>query len=752
MGLITKEVEVELSGTNIKRLEDLGYEIPRYEDSKGRINVKKGTKIMVKVEDLPNTSDVMVSVKCDECGKILENIEWRSYIKYIKKDGNYYCKYSKPPKNKRKIRKNYIRGLSFYDWCYANLPKEMADWILSRWDYELNVDRNGNSISPKDVGYGSDGFNRKARGYWFKCFNHPEHGSELKSIGRFTNNFKGFMGSIECIQCNVISLTHPHLVKYFSNIEDANKYSHGSNVNILIKCPDCGFERDIKLTDLIRHNFSCKICSDQIPYSEKFTASLLRQILKQDFIIQLTRKYQKWCGKYKYDFYTNADNINCLIETHGLQHYETTSGKWGTLEDIQQNDKDKEILAKENGIENYIVIDCRKSEMNWIRNNIMNRNPSTPNKPCLAEVLNFKEEDIDWLKCHEFACSNLIKEVCSLWSNGIRDILIISEKVKIGDQTIRKYLKQGEELGWCDYSSKTKIVCVTTGEIFNSQPEASNKYNIKTSSGISSCCHDINKTSGKLPDGTKLIWMFYEEYITKTKEEIEIILKKELEEPHGRVVKVVCLTTGEIFSTMTSAAEKYNISYNSISSCCRKLSFSTGIDLVTGRPLVWMYYDEYILKTEDEIKSILNNKRIKTRFKGEIICLTTREIFNDVYEAGIKYNIRADAISFCCDKDKPNKSAGKLSDGTKLIWMYHKDYILKTKDEIEEILLPSNFVKVICLTTGEIFNSLTEAQRKYKNASHIGHCCKGKAKSSGNLPDGVRLTWMYYDEYLENNK
>ena len=126
MGLITKEVEVELSGTNIKRLEDLGYEIPRYEDSKGRINVKKGTKIMVKVEDLPNTSDVMVSVKCDECGKILENIEWRSYIKYIKKDGNYYCKYSKPPKNKRKIRKNYIRGLSFYDWCYANLPKEMA--------------------------------------------------------------------------------------------------------------------------------------------------------------------------------------------------------------------------------------------------------------------------------------------------------------------------------------------------------------------------------------------------------------------------------------------------------------------------------------------------------------------------------------------------------------------------------------------------------------------------------------------------
>ena len=603
--LISKTVEVLLSGTNIEYFENKDYKIPRRVDKQGRTNVKRGTKITVRTEDLPDNSDVLVAVQCDLSGIVYDNIKWYTYKKHVKEDGKYYHKiYTEKKKNK----KRYVRGLSFYDWCYKYLSKKLADWIISRWDYELNVDRDGNSVSPKDVGRGSDGFNKDKRGYWFKCLDHPEHGSELKNIGRFTNNFKGFMGSIECIQCNCIALTHPHLVRYLVNKEDGYKYSMGSSEYVFIKCPDCGFEKEIRLTDLVRYNFSCKICSDQIPYSEKFTANLLRQLLKQDFIIQLTRKYKKWCGKYKYDFYTNTDNINCIIETHGQQHYDQTSGKWGTLEEIQQNDKDKEELAKSNNIENYIVIDCRKSELEWIKHNIMNRDPNRLDQPCLAEVLNFKEQDINWLKCHEFACSNLIKEVCSLWSSGIHDILTISEKVKIGDQTIRKYLKQGAELGWCDYklTIKMKVICVTTGEIFESQAEATKKYKTKTGS-ISDCCKGVRKTTGILSDGSKLIWMYYEDYILKTEEEIENMIINKLTERKifnkkegstRRISKVICLSTKEIFNTMTEAATKYNIPYTTISSCCRKLTFSAGKDLITGCPLVWMYYNEYILKTD----------------------------------------------------------------------------------------------------------------------------------------------------------
>ena len=60
--------------------------------------------------------------------------------------------------------------------------------------------------------------------------------------------------------------------------------------------------------------------------------------------------------------------------------------------------------------------------------------------------------------------------------------------------------------------------------------------------------------------------------------------------PNAR--KVVCITTGEIFNSMTQAAEKYNIAYQDISKCCRKKRKSAGKHQVTGEKLLWEYYKE----------------------------------------------------------------------------------------------------------------------------------------------------------------
>lgn len=62
-----------------------------------------------------------------------------------------------------------------------------------------------------------------------------------------------------------------------------------------------------------------------------------------------------------------------------------------------------------------------------------------------------------------------------------------------------------------DRKSKKKIICITTNEIFKSIEDASKFYNIQ-SSGISKCCNGKSKSCGKLTDGTKLVWMFLEEY------------------------------------------------------------------------------------------------------------------------------------------------------------------------------------------------------------------------------------------------
>ena len=381
------------------------------------------------------------------------------------------------------------KSKSFYQWCYDNLSSKEADEIIARWDYEKN------NISPKEVGFSSNGINKK--GYWFNCLIHPEHGSELKSINNFTHTLSG----IECQKCNIIALTHPHLISYFINKEDAMKYSMGCDKKVSMRC-SCGYEKSMIINKLVNRGFGCPKCSDHIPYPEKFIFNVLEQILIKNFQTQLSKKDFAWCDKYKYDFYISK--INSIIETHGLQHYEESTGLWENLNTIQENDKIKCKLAQNNGIENYIVLDCRYSNMEWIKYNIIKSN--------LLELLGIKEEDIDWLKCHEYACSSLVKLVCDMWNYKSFNVKEISEKLKISGVTTLKYLKQGKKLGWCDYIDHSKIICLTTKEIFDSQTNAGKQYNIK-SSGISACCKNRQKSAGKLPNGTKLKWMYYDEYI-----------------------------------------------------------------------------------------------------------------------------------------------------------------------------------------------------------------------------------------------
>ena len=57
--------------------------------------------------------------------------------------------------------------------------------------------------------------------------------------------------------------------------------------------------------------------------------------------------------------------------------------------------------------------------------------------------------------------------------------------------------------------------------------------------------------------------------------------------------------------------------------------------------------------------------------------------------------------------------------------------------------------KIICLTTGEIFNCIKTAAIETKsNRINISHCCKGKRKTTGNKK------WMYLEDYnycIENS-
>jgi len=579
--LLTKEVEVVLKNNTIKRYEDLGYEIPRWLDNQGRNRVKRGTKIKIKAEDLSNGSEVSVIIQCDKCGEVLTK-KWCEYIIRVQENGEYYCQKCIPPERiEHRLKTMLDKSVSFYQWCYNNLSKEMADYILSRWDYELNI-KNGKVLSPKDISYSSSGFSGK--GYWFKCLDHPEHGSEQKSINRFTG---GKPGSISFNQCNIILLTHPHLVKYFINKENA--YSTEYGIKIPMKCPDCGFPKSLTISNLKITGFCCPKCSDGVPYTEKFMFNALEQLLGKNFTTQLSKTTFKWCGKYQYDNYVNK--INCIIETHGLQHYEDfKNSKWESLNEIQDNDFDKEWIARKNGIKNYIIIDCRKSDMEWIKDSIM--------KSRLLELLNFKESDVDWLKCHEAGCSNAIKKSCEMWNNEVKNIKLIADKLKVCSATIWKHLKKGAKLGWCDYDPTMgtkmrgtfvkKVICLTTGEIYDSQTKAEEKMGVPTGS-VSSCCTNRTQSAGKHSEtGEPLIWMFYDDYVLN-KETVGWLEKYIINRSYSN--KVICLNTNEVFNSPKDAGLKYNIHGSNISACCKGNLKSSGRNPITGEKLKWEFYN-----------------------------------------------------------------------------------------------------------------------------------------------------------------
>lgn len=241
---------------------------------------------------------------------------------------------------------------------------------------------------------------------------------------------------------NDLYTTNPELIKYFKNIEDTHKTTTCNKKKFLMVCPNCGNEQLYSTDKLANGGFSCKKCGDGISYGEKFLYSLL-QSLKINFVTQLSHTTFKWCESYKYDFY--IPYINTIVEVHGRQHYDDTSSEMYKY-DID-NDIAKETLAKENGINNYIVIDCRKSELSYIKNSII--------KSELLNVLGACDKEINWLECDKFTFKSFIVEACEYKNNHPElSTSDIGKVFHMSRTTIQKYLQKGAMLGICIYDKE----------------------------------------------------------------------------------------------------------------------------------------------------------------------------------------------------------------------------------------------------------------------------------------------------------
>lgn len=163
--------------------------------------------------------------------------------------------------------------------------------------------------------------------------------------------------------------------------------------------------------------------------------------------------------------------------------------------------------------------------------------PNIENKPCVDHINTIKTdnrvENLIWVTYKE-NCNNPItiqhyKE---------------AEHCKLSNETIEKLQRARMESikNGIRFKGKT-VICLTTGEIFNSATLAGEYYNIKTTD-IIGCCRGKRKTCGKY-DGQKMIWRYivnnkiiepqkkYKFKIQITELEREILIEKKLVKEKG---------------------------------------------------------------------------------------------------------------------------------------------------------------------------------------------------------------------------
>ena len=143
----------------------------------------------------------------------------------------------------------------------------------------------------------------------------------------------------------------------------------------------------------------------------------------------------------------------------------------------------------------------------------------------------------------------------------------------------------------------------------------------------------------------------------------------------------------------------------------------------------------------------------------KVYCITFNKTFDSLSEATKYYNLRPKALS----RHLRGKQNRILINGINTVWCYLDDFKNMSQEDVDLLLYKStdkyhneqldknrskrkiDDKKVICLTTGEIFDNCREATKKYNNG--IYSCLKDKSKTCGKHPiTGEKLRWDYFKE------
>ena len=246
--------------------------------------------------------------------------------------------------------------------------------------------------------------------------------------------------------------TNPELAKLLANPNDGYKYSQHSGKCVDWKCPYCHSLIKHKQIDVVSRNnyIQCPYCGDGFSYPEKMMSNILSnldvkfinhyRIPNQSFLF-IGRDYIP-----EYDFYFELYGIKYVIEMDGGFHNKVHLKSKLTLEQVQEIDKKKDILATQNNI-TMIRIDCLYSDYDYIFSNIM--------KSILSDLFDLSK--INKTEINRIAYSSNIVEACHLYMTKTKNLNTISRLLKIPYGTIYRYLQKGAEIGLCNYDPEFSL-------------------------------------------------------------------------------------------------------------------------------------------------------------------------------------------------------------------------------------------------------------------------------------------------------
>ena len=199
------------------------------------------------------------------------------------------------------------------------------------------------------------------------------------------------------------------------------------------------------------------------------------------------------------------------------------------------------------------------------------------------------------------------------------------------------------------------------------------------------CSHIYSCCNGKMSKYKGNIYIWYDDYIKMSDEEIKAYIKKC--EMGSKIKKICCVNYKLLFESTKSASIYLSADVSGITKCCKGKIKYCG-ESINKEKLIWAYaidindIDDYTLISDDDIynKNMRCDYPCKINYSTKIVCIEYKTCFEEQKDAAMYYSISRDCLSK--NLNGKNESAGKhLVTNEPLHWVKGDKYIEKYGDE-----------------------------------------------------------------------